>query len=132
ARPGRPAARRRSRRRSATPATVRPSGPAAGGSRSPPGWSPGAARPLTVLTWARVAGTSARTFVRRFHEATGTTPGQWLLSQRLNRARELLESTTLPIDQVSERSGLGSAANLRHHFGVTLGTTPTAYRRAFQ
>lgn len=88
-------------------------------------------RPLTVAAWARVAGTSARTFVRRFHEATGTTPGQWLLSQRLDRARELLESTNLPIDQVSERSGLGSAANLRHHFGATLGTTPTAYRRAF-
>ena len=89
-------------------------------------------RPLTVAAWARHARMSSRTFVRRFHDATGATPHQWLLTQRLNRARELLESTALPIDQVSERSGLGTAANLRHHFSVAVGTTPTAYRRAFQ
>jgi len=89
-------------------------------------------QPLTVAAWARHARMSSRTFVRRFHDATGATPHQWLLTQRLNRARELLESTALPIDQVSERSGLGSAANLRHHFSVAVGTTPTAYRRAFK
>jgi AraC family transcriptional activator FtrA len=88
-------------------------------------------QPLTVEGWARFAKMSPRTFVRRFHEGTGTTPGQWLLSQRLNRARELLESTTLPIDQVSAHSGLGSAANLRKHFSIAVGTSPTAYRRAF-
>jgi AraC family transcriptional regulator, transcriptional activator FtrA len=90
------------------------------------------AEPLTVETLAAQAKMSTRTFVRRFHEATGTTPRQWLLSQRVNRARELLESTTLPIDQVSDHSGLGSAANLRQHFSVLVGTTPTEYRRAFK
>ncbi|WP_163508940.1 helix-turn-helix domain-containing protein [Fodinicola acaciae] len=89
-------------------------------------------QPVTVSLWARQAKMSERTFVRRFGEATGTTPRQWLLSQRLNRARELLESTTLSIDQVSERSGLGSAANLRQHFTAVVGTTPTDYRRAFR
>ncbi|GAA3469159.1 hypothetical protein GCM10018965_037120 [Nonomuraea roseola] len=52
---------------------------------------------------------SPRTFARRFHSAVGTTPLQWLLNQRLIRARRLLESTDLPIDQVAEHSGLGSA-----------------------
>lgn len=87
--------------------------------------------PLTVDVLARHARLSTRTFVRRFHDATGTTPRQWLLNQRINRARDLLESTTLSIDQVSDQSGLGSAANLRHHFGVIVGSTPTEYRRAF-
>jgi AraC family transcriptional activator FtrA len=87
--------------------------------------------PLTVEVLARQAKMSTRTFVRRFHEATGTTPRQWLLTQRLNRAKDLLESTNLPIDQISAHSGLGSAANLRQHFGAAIGTTPTDYRRAF-
>ncbi|WP_346124088.1 helix-turn-helix domain-containing protein [Nonomuraea roseola] len=64
---------------------------------------------LTVDALARRAGMSPRTFARRFHSAVGTTPLQWLLNQRLIRARRLLESTDLPIDQVAEHSGLGSA-----------------------
>jgi AraC family transcriptional activator FtrA len=89
-------------------------------------------QPLTVDELARRAGMSARTFARRFHAATGTTPLQWLLNQRLIRARSLLESTDLSIDQVSQRSGLGSAANLRRHFGIHLGVAPTDYRRVFR
>lgn len=88
-------------------------------------------RPLTVDDLAGRAGMSVRTFVRRFGAATGTTPLRWLLDQRLLRARALLESTDLPIDQVAERSGLGSAANLRRHFSLSVGVTPTGYRRAF-
>lgn len=87
---------------------------------------------LTVDRLAREARMSTRTFARRFQAATGTTPRQWLLSQRLDRARELLESTDLSVDQISERCGLGSSANFRSHFGAVVGTTPTAYRRAFR
>jgi AraC family transcriptional activator FtrA len=90
------------------------------------------AEPLTVDILARQAKMSTRTFVRHFHAATGTTPRQWLLTQRLNHAKELLESTELPVDQVSAHSGLGSATNLRHHFAVAVGSTPTDYRRAFR
>lgn len=89
------------------------------------------AEPLTVEILAHQAKMSTRTFARRFHAATGSTPRQWLLPQRLNRAKDLLESTDLPIGQVSAHSGLGSAANLRQHFGAAIGTTPTEYRRAF-
>ncbi|MGO2516134.1 MAG: helix-turn-helix domain-containing protein [Corynebacterium variabile] len=49
----------------------------------------------------------------------------------MDRARELLEATDLGIDQVAERSGLGTAANLRLHFHRHVGTTPTGYRRTF-
>ncbi|MBM7785871.1 helix-turn-helix domain-containing protein [Tenggerimyces flavus] len=89
-------------------------------------------QPLTVAALARQAQLSERTFMRRFHASTGTTVRQWLLAQRLNRARDLLETTAMSVDQVSQSCGLGSATNLRHHFGTHVGATPTSYRRAFR
>jgi transcriptional regulator GlxA family with amidase domain len=53
------------------------------------------------------------------------------LLQRIAHARRLLETTELPIERIADASGLGSAANLRAHFQRVVGTTPTAYRRAF-
>ncbi|MCT2593010.1 helix-turn-helix domain-containing protein [Streptomyces sp. N2-109] len=88
-------------------------------------------RPLTVDELATRAGLSVRTFHRRLRAATGITPMQWLLGQRLSRAQELLESGDLPIEKVSELSGLGTANNLRRHFARHLGVSPTDYRRAF-
>ncbi|WP_405914261.1 DJ-1/PfpI family protein [Streptomyces sp. NBC_00963] len=87
--------------------------------------------PLTLRMLARHGGVSPRTFIRRFTAETGTTPLQWLLSARLGRARELLETTSNSVDQVARDCGIGTAANLRLHFRRTLNTTPTAYRRAF-
>lgn len=88
-------------------------------------------RPLTVDDLARRAAMSPRTFYRRLQAATGTTPLQWLLGQRLARAQSLLESTSAPIDKVAELSGLGTANNLRHHFLKQVGVSPGDYRRAF-
>ncbi|MGW0779026.1 helix-turn-helix domain-containing protein [Streptomyces sp. NPDC002835] len=88
--------------------------------------------PLTVDDLARRAGLSPRTFYRRLREATGTTPLQWLLQQRIGRAQSLLESTDLPVEQIGDRSGLGTAANLRHHFTRTVGVSPTDYRKSFR
>nr|WP_202534619.1 helix-turn-helix domain-containing protein [Streptomyces sp. SID3212] len=88
-------------------------------------------QPLTVEDLARRAAMSRRTFYRRLQAATGTTPLQWLLDQRLARAQGLLESTDLPIEKVGELSGLGTANNLRHHFLKQIGVSPRDYRRAF-
>ncbi|MFD0370614.1 GlxA family transcriptional regulator [Streptomyces sp. NPDC059071] len=87
--------------------------------------------PLTVEELARRAHMSPRTFHRRVRETHGTTPLQWLLGERVARARTLLESTDLPVERVGEQSGLGSAANLRRHFTRTVGVSPGAYRRSF-
>jgi transcriptional regulator GlxA family with amidase domain len=88
-------------------------------------------RQLTVRDLARRAAMSPRTFYRRLQEATGSTPLQWLLTQRLGRAQALLESTDLPIEKIGELSGLGTANNLRHHFLRHIGVSPSEYRRAF-
>ena len=86
----------------------------------------------TVRTLALRAAMSERTFARRFAAETGTTPGKWLLAQRLQHARLLLEGSDLPIETVATRAGFGSAALLRHHFGVHVGVAPAEYRRTFR
>jgi transcriptional regulator GlxA family with amidase domain len=86
---------------------------------------------LTVDELAKRALMSPRTFARRFKADTGTTPGAWLNRQRLLRAQQLLEESSLQLDTVAAESGFGTAAVMRHHFSKTLNTTPAAYRRAF-
>jgi AraC family transcriptional activator FtrA len=87
---------------------------------------------LDVITLARQACMSPRSFARRFRDETGTTPAQWILDQRTRVAQSLLETTDLPVEHVALRTGFGSATTLRTHFGRRLATTPTAYRRAFR
>jgi AraC family transcriptional activator FtrA len=87
---------------------------------------------MTIAELASRAAMSQRSFARHFVAATGTTPYQWLLRQRIQQAQRLLERTDLPIDAVAERVGLGNATNLRKHFRRVLDTSPHAYRRAFQ
>ncbi|MFJ6611565.1 GlxA family transcriptional regulator [Streptomyces sp. NPDC091289] len=86
---------------------------------------------LSVDRLAAYAGLSPRTFARRFVRQVGTSPGQWLLQQRIDAARSLLERTELPVETVAVRVGLSSAVNLRRRFRAALGTTPGAYRTLF-
>ncbi|MDV3124287.1 helix-turn-helix domain-containing protein [Mycobacterium sp. 21AC1] len=87
---------------------------------------------LTVVRLARHAHMSSRTFSRRFQEETGQAPGTWIRNRRLDRARELLESRDLPVDEVARLSGLGTAGNLRHHLRRGLGMSPSSYRKVYQ
>jgi transcriptional regulator GlxA family with amidase domain len=89
-------------------------------------------RPLTVAELARHAGYSSRAFARRFVAEVGVTPLRWLTAERLDEARRLLEATEIPIEEVAQRCGLGTAANLRLYLARDAATTPTAYRRAFR
>ena len=87
--------------------------------------------PLTVADLAHHARVSPRTFSRRFVEDTGYTPMQWILRARVDVARELLERSDLGVEQIADRVGLGTGANLRLHFQRILGTSPSEYRRTF-
>ncbi len=88
-------------------------------------------QPLDLETLAARAYMSVRTFTRRFRRATGTTPGRWLLEQRVRASLPLLEAADESIETVATRVGFGSAATYRHHFATIMRTSPTAYRRAF-
>ncbi len=87
---------------------------------------------LDLDTWARHVHVARRTFTRRFRERTGVSPGHWLVQQRLARARVLLETTDLTVDEVARRAGFGSAATLRLHFTEHLRTTPRRHRETFR
>ncbi|MEU6811228.1 helix-turn-helix domain-containing protein [Streptomyces sp. NPDC046831] len=87
---------------------------------------------VTVEQLAARAHMSPRTFARRFLQETGTTPYRWLLRQRVLLAQELLEATDETMDAIAARTGLGTAAALRHQFVRVLATTPNTYRRTFR
>jgi AraC family transcriptional activator FtrA len=87
---------------------------------------------LSVGDLAAHLSVSPRTLARRFADQLGTSPGAWLLSQRVAAARALLEDTNLPVEAIAARVGLVSAVNLRRRFRALVGTSPGAYRRAFR
>ncbi|HXB49188.1 MAG TPA: helix-turn-helix domain-containing protein [Streptosporangiaceae bacterium] len=86
---------------------------------------------LPVDALAARALMSRRSFVRHFKAATGTTPHAWLLTQRMNRAEELLEATDLPIEQIAEQVGYRNPAVFRDQFVHRRGVPPRDYRRTF-
>jgi AraC family transcriptional activator FtrA len=88
-------------------------------------------QPLPLAELAEHARMSERTFLRRFEEATGCSPKQWLTQERLARARELLEGSQWPVERIADACGYGSADTLRHHFRRVLKVSPARYRERF-
>jgi transcriptional regulator GlxA family with amidase domain len=88
-------------------------------------------QPVSLDEWAAAVALSRRTFTRQFRARTGSSGQAWLLRQRLDRARLLLETTDHPVERVATESGFGSSAALRHHFHLLLGTTPQRHRQEF-
>ncbi|MBZ9772539.1 GlxA family transcriptional regulator [Mesorhizobium sp. CO1-1-8] len=86
---------------------------------------------LTIETLASHACMNPRTFARRFRAQTGTTPVQWILTARIRRAQELLETTSEPIEQVGYAAGFESPTTFRARFQRIVGISPGAYRRRF-
>lgn len=85
----------------------------------------------TVERMARECRMSKRTFLRRFFEATGSTPGDWLTAERVDAAKRLLCQEPLAMESIAAMVGFGSSHALRHHFRQRLGTSPTQYRARF-
>jgi AraC family transcriptional activator FtrA len=87
--------------------------------------------PHGVPSLARRAGMSPRTLQRQFSEATGLSPRQWLVRERVALAKEALEATNAPLWKVAEASGFGAEESFRRHFRLTTGTSPNRYRQQF-
>ncbi|OHC50559.1 transcriptional regulator FtrA [Rhodanobacter soli] len=85
----------------------------------------------SIAELAAMAAMSERSFMRRFKEATGMSPADWLISARVDRARELLEGSPLSVEAIAGECGFGSAITLRHHFRRKLGISPSAYKARF-
>lgn len=85
----------------------------------------------SVAQLAARAGLSPRTFLRRFSEATGTTPARFLTQARLARAAELLETTSADLEQIAHAAGFASAAALRRPFHALYGLAPSDWRKRF-
>lgn len=87
---------------------------------------------LTLDDLAAHAHLSPRSFTRHFRRATGTSPAQWLLAQRIQASLPLLEDSDLPVEQVGAAVGIPSPAAFRRHFARAMGVAPAAYRRTFR
>lgn len=75
---------------------------------------------------------SRRTLTRHFFRATGTTPGDWLNAERLQRSQELLETTDSSIERVAEMAGFQSPVSFRQSFKARFSVSPSEWRRAFR
>ena len=80
---------------------------------------------------AAMAATSRRTFTRHFHKATGMTLGDWLVNERLQQTRDLLETTTIPVERISALTGFQTPLALRQHFKKRFQVSPRDWRRTF-
>ena len=85
----------------------------------------------TVGRMAEEMGMSLRTFLRRFAEATGQSPGDWLADERVGEAKRLLTQGNPGMEDVAAAVGFGSAHTLRHHFRQKVGISPSEYRARF-
>jgi transcriptional regulator GlxA family with amidase domain len=90
------------------------------------------ALPLDLDTLADRAHMARRTLTRRFREETGLPPMAWLADARIDRAREILETTTEPVENIGHLTGLGAPASVRASFHRRIGISPREYRAAFR
>lgn len=86
---------------------------------------------LDVARLAARSNMSHRNFTRRFKDVTGLPPARWLLSRRLDEARQLLETTEWSVSRIAASCGFASPVTFRQNFVKAYATTPTSYRIRF-
>ncbi len=87
---------------------------------------------LSLAELAGVAGMSTFHFAREFKRTTGTTPHQYLIKFRVERAKALLKESAMPLVEVSSQSGFSHQSHFTRLFRRLTGTTPQSYRLLFQ
>lgn len=83
---------------------------------------------FTQSQWSASVGMAERTFGRRFKQVTGLTPLAWLRHIRLDKARELLRATNLPVSEISESVGFHDTTYFARLFDQFAGMSPQQYR----
>ena len=85
-------------------------------------------RNITMLDLADACGQSLRSLQRRFNEAFGISPQEFLMKTRVSEAMKLLQETSLTAAQIASRCGFVDASSLSDHFKRRSGLTPIEYR----
>ncbi|HEY5799521.1 MAG TPA: helix-turn-helix domain-containing protein [Burkholderiaceae bacterium] len=88
-------------------------------------------QPWTMAELARHCDASERTLLRRFRDALGLGPLQYAQQLRMERAKALLESSTLSVEQIAPRCGYEDAAAFSKVFKQWVRMTPRVYRQRF-
>lgn len=86
---------------------------------------------ISLESLAAKAGLEKRTFLRRFRKATGMTTSEYGQRLRVSKACELLQFTSLSVEQVAWQSGYGDPGAFRKIFARFVGLTPGEYRQRF-
>jgi transcriptional regulator GlxA family with amidase domain len=89
-------------------------------------------QPLLIDELAGRFGFGVRNFKRRFKEATGYTPLAYLQTLRLEKAKQLLETTRMSLDSITFAVGYEDSNSFRRLFQQRVGLLPAAYRKKFQ
>lgn len=88
-------------------------------------------KPHTIDELAAQTAMSRRTFTRHFQKATSMTVVEWLVNERIQRSRELLETTSLPVERIAAAVGFQTPASFRQHFRERHQVSPSAWRKTF-
>lgn len=83
---------------------------------------------LSLNILANAAGLSEYHFLRMFKQSTGYTPHQYVICQRIERAKELLKKTDMTVTEIAYLLGFSSSAHFTHHFRRKTGITPSEMR----
>jgi transcriptional regulator GlxA family with amidase domain len=86
---------------------------------------------ITIPALAQMVGITDRTFLRRFHKATGHNPAEYLQQTRVMKARDALELSNLTVDQIAWRVGYSDTTAFRKVFQKLTGIAPKVYRQRF-
>jgi transcriptional regulator GlxA family with amidase domain len=87
---------------------------------------------LRVETLAARAAMSPRNFARFFRREIGMTPAAYVEELRVEQARQLLEDSADPLDQIVARCGFGTPETMRRAFARRVGVAPAQYRARFR
>jgi AraC family transcriptional regulator len=81
---------------------------------------------------AQACGLSRSHFARAFKTTTGVTPMQWLVGQRIDRAKHLLLNSVLSIEEIAHRCGFADQSHFTRAFLKAIGNAPGAWRRTWR
>lgn len=88
--------------------------------------------PNPVAAMAAESGLTERSFLRRFKRATGQSPIEYVHTLRIEEAKQMLETSDAPFDEIAAEIGYTEPSAFRHLFRKLVGVTPSAYRRRHQ